>query len=153
MRTTKLGLLALSFAVAVSAGCTYNEDDLHAGHHDAAVTPGEDAPPATGDLPGAPVEPDGGLVSTDAETADLGAKLDTPATGPDANADVPAAGLDAGTELPDAADEQRDLDATTTDGLKDDASADLSKDVHGPDAGTSTVDGKLTEVGVDGTSG
>jgi hypothetical protein len=165
MRTYKQGLLAFSFAVAVSTGCTYDENDLHAGHRDAALTPaGEDALPATGDLSGTPGEQDGGVSATDAEVADAGFGLDTQPT-PDAPAvspDVPSPGIEVGADtkevgadakIDSAADGRQDAVTTSPDGAADRGSDVSSPDAGNPDGGESAVDSQVTEAGfVDGNA-
>ena len=125
--TYKQGLLAFSFLAAISGGCTYNEDDLHARHPDNDAPP--DRPYGSPDLPGTPGEI-GAASPADAAASDAGVALD--AAGDVAMDSHPTpSGVDAEIDSStDASDTQPDRSTT----LQPDGTEDQSIGASLPDA-------------------
>ena len=118
--TYKQGLLAFFFLAAVSGGCTYNEDDLHARHpdNDAPI----DRPYGSPDLPGTPGEigadtPADAGVALDA-ASDVAMDSHPASSGADAE-------IDSGT---DASDTQPDRSSTLQPDVTEDQQPDVTED-------------------------
>jgi hypothetical protein len=144
----KQSLLVLSSIAVALGGCTYNEDELHAGNpgpRDAGAADLPSSPdllelvdlPGTADLPGAEdlpavsVAPDADMPIDDAETADVLEGSDVADGADDARPDVIRADADVDASAP----ERDTADSATDQPAKTDASVDSAdRPATGPDA-------------------